>query len=197
MKQLPDIEKMRVWIRDFLHKYQYLLLAGAVGLLLLLWPSGKQNSSPSASSLLSSESKQEGVSESSSLQSVEDIVEALEEELETILHKTRGVGKVRVLLTLSSSTSRIPARDISRTETRSQSDTGTTDTVQEEERHVLVSDGNGAEEPVILQENAAVFRGAVVLCQGADSASVRLAVLEAVCAVTGLGADAIAVLPMD
>jgi hypothetical protein len=41
-----------------------------------------------------------------------------------------------------------------------------------------------------------VYQGAVVLCQGAADAAVRLAVVEAVSKATGLGADKICVLKM-
>ena len=41
-----------------------------------------------------------------------------------------------------------------------------------------------------------VFRGAVVLCDGADDASVRLSVTQAVSTVCGIGADKVTVLKM-
>ena len=40
------------------------------------------------------------------------------------------------------------------------------------------------------------YLGAVVVCQGANDVQVRLAVVEAVSKVTGLGADKISVLKM-
>lgn len=42
-----------------------------------------------------------------------------------------------------------------------------------------------------------VFRGAVVLCDGADDASVRLSVTQAVSTVCGIGADKVTVLKMQ
>jgi len=41
-----------------------------------------------------------------------------------------------------------------------------------------------------------LYRGAVVVCQGGDNASVRLAVVEAVSNATGLTSDRITVLKM-
>jgi stage III sporulation protein AG len=40
------------------------------------------------------------------------------------------------------------------------------------------------------------YLGAIVVCQGADRSDVRLAIVEAVSALTGLGADKISVLKM-
>ena len=46
------------------------------------------------------------------------------------------------------------------------------------------------------QENPAQYLGVIVVCEGADSPAVRLAIVEAVSDVTGLGADRISVLKM-
>ena len=46
------------------------------------------------------------------------------------------------------------------------------------------------------QVNPPTYLGAVIVCQGADSASVRLAIVSAVCSVTGLSTDKITVLKM-
>ena len=62
--------------------------------------------------------------------------------------------------------------------------------------HVLLGRG-GSEEAVTLREDAAVYRGALVVCQGGDRASVRLSVTQAVSALTGLRADRIVVVKMD
>ena len=59
-----------------------------------------------------------------------------------------------------------------------------------------VSDGSYGEQPVRIKETCPIFRGAVVLCDGAGASGVRLAVTEAVGAVCGLGADKISVIQM-
>ena len=46
------------------------------------------------------------------------------------------------------------------------------------------------------QKLSPVYQGAIILCQGADSPSVRLAITQAVSKVTGLPTDRIAVLKM-
>lgn len=61
---------------------------------------------------------------------------------------------------------------------------------------VLVSDSNREETGLLRQIKPPVYLGAVVVCQGADSSSVRLSITEAVSKITGLGADCIVVLKM-
>ena len=57
---------------------------------------------------------------------------------------------------------------------------------------VLVDDGS-AEAPVVTRTVYPTYRGALVVCQGGDRADVKLAVTEAVAALTGLSADRITV----
>ena len=108
----------------------------------------------------------------------------LELRLAAILSQLDGVGRVQVLLTEESGR-----------ETLYQTDTQT-DTDRRTEDTVLVEDASRMETGLVRQTLAPKYRGAVILCQGADQPSVRLAVVEAVRCVTGLGADRISVLNM-
>ena len=50
--------------------------------------------------------------------------------------------------------------------------------------------------PVVTKTKSAPYLGAVVVCDGADSATVRLRIMQAVSALTGLGSDKISVIKM-
>ena len=60
---------------------------------------------------------------------------------------------------------------------------------------VLISE-DGREEPVVIRTIYPTYKGALIVCQGADSANVCLAIKEAVSKVTGLDASQISVLKM-
>ena len=55
---------------------------------------------------------------------------------------------------------------------------------------------SGGQSPVSLRQQAPVYRGAVVVCQGGDSAAVRLAVTQVIQSLTGLSADRIVISKM-
>ena len=112
----------------------------------------------------------------------------LEKRLEEFLQHLDGAGEVKVLLTLAEGTAYEYQSDLQETtdETRKQLQSET----------VLAERGSGQEEPVLLRSRYPVYRGAVVLCSGADSAAVRLDVVNAVSSVTGLGSDKISVIKM-
>jgi hypothetical protein len=61
---------------------------------------------------------------------------------------------------------------------------------------ILTTDSDRNQTGLIHQKNPPVYRGAVVLTQGADDPAVKLAIVDAVGKATGLGADKIAVLKM-
>lgn len=109
---------------------------------------------------------------------------SLEASLSDILSQIYGVGKVEVLLTQAAG-ERITYQtdeDISGTDTRRNT--------------VLITDSDRDETGLVRQVLPPVYQGAIVACQGADSAQIRLAVVEAVMCVTGLSSDRISVLKM-
>lgn len=106
----------------------------------------------------------------------------LEMELSMMLSKIDGVGKAEILLTEASGSDTIYQLDVA----QNQSNLNT----------VIVMDGNREEKGLVKQVLPPVYRGAIVVCQGADSPSVRLCVVSAVKSVTGLSSDCITVLKM-
>lgn len=106
----------------------------------------------------------------------------LESELETILSQISGAGKTEVLLT-----------ELCGSETIFQTDSGqnalNNDTV-------VLTDGTRDQYGLIRKILPPVYKGAIVVCKGADSASVRLAIVDAVMCATGLSSDCITVLKM-
>jgi stage III sporulation protein AG len=96
-----------------------------------------------------------------------------EERLESARRGIEATGEVAVLLSLKSTASRELASG--------------------EEGALVVSKGGGAESAVELRYVYPEYLGAVVVCQGADNARVRLEIVEAVSVFTGVGADRISV----
>lgn len=98
------------------------------------------------------------------------------EELEQILAQIRGVGKVQVMLTTETGQITVYQKDSDDT--------------------VIITDDNRAQSGLIQRVEYPVYRGAVIVCQGADNPSVRLSIVEAVANATGLSSDRITVLKM-
>lgn len=115
---------------------------------------------------------------------------AFEQSLEQKLAQIDGAGRVSLLLSLEESEEAVYAVDTRR------SSTGT-DSQSDERSLAVLSDGGYGETPVTLKRRSPSFRGAVVLCDGAESDAVRLAVTQAVSVACGMGADKVSVLKMS
>lgn len=103
----------------------------------------------------------------------------LETRLERILSRIAGAGEVAVMLT-----------EANGEEVLYQTDGEHMDTV-------IITDAQRSQQGLVRTRHPPTYRGAIIVCSGADSAAVRLAVVEAVSSVTGLGSDRITVLKME
>lgn len=150
-----------------LGKYSYAALVIGVGAVLLLLPSGRDSpgEEPPAQT--------EGASFD---------LEAFENKLERTLSQVEGAGEVSVALALDGGSRQVLARNQDR-----DGNGGGSNTV------VTVGKGSGQQDVVPLQTVAPQFRGALVVCPGGGDARVRLQLIEAVSALTGLGSDRISV----
>ena len=161
--------KLPPWSQNwgsFLKKYQYVLLVALVGAVLLLLPTGERPAPDTPAPA------------SEQIFRLDD----LEERLEQALSRIEGAGTVHAVLTLKSGSRQILAQTIER-----ESGGGST------YAPVTVGRGTGSQEVVPLQTLAPEFQGALIVCQGGGDPAVRLNVLQAVSALTGLGADKISI----
>jgi len=160
-------ERMKIW-EEALKKYRYIWLVIAAGVVLLMLPSAKYDGEEAPAA-------EETQAESFRL-------EEFETHLEDVLSRVEGAGKARVVLTLSEGSRQILAQD--RKQSGAQEGSATT---------VTLGKGSGNQEVVPVQTLAPEFRGALVVCPGGGDPGVQLRLLEAVSALTGLGADRISI----
>lgn len=156
----------RIW-----DKYKFVALTALAGVVLLAWPDG-------------------GEAAESAWQTAEPSAAQadLQRELEDILGRIQDVGEVRVLLTLDTDGERQLAED---SELSYSGDPASPEDYARTSETVLIDSGTDA--PVVTRTVYPTYRGALVVCRGGDRAEVRLAVTEAVTALTGLTADRVTV----
>ena len=168
--QLSELQKR---LSAGISKFRLPLLIFAAGLLLMLLPTGKRST--------------QAVQTAAQAAQTQELTPS-QEEMEAILSRIDGVGRVDLLLTLRTS-----GASVYQTDTRTvTSGSGTT----EECQTVFGQTSGSGKEPVVQTTLAPQYQGALVVCDGADRASVRLAVVQAVTSLTGLGSNHIAVVKM-
>ena len=124
----------------------------------------------------------------------------LEKRLENILSTVKNVGNVNVLINYSESSSIVPLYNESTTVsgTEEGDSSGGTRNVTETEtkKDVVFSESSGNKEPYTQKTVMPEIKGAIVTAEGAADITVKTNIINAVSAVTGLGADKIQVFQM-
>ncbi|MBE6923681.1 MAG: hypothetical protein E7466_00375 [Ruminococcaceae bacterium] len=159
-------EKIGSKAGELAKKYRYVVIVLLIGIGLMLMPDFSKKESSSPQ-----------------IQST-DFVDPTKD-LADILSSIQGVGRVRILLTLHSG-----EQTVYQSNQKVAAD-GSMDT-----ETVIITDSDRNQSGMVQQVLAPQYRGAIVICQGAGDASVRLAVVEAVSDATGLSTDHISVLKM-
>ncbi len=161
-----DLKKLQQKTGGLLKKYRYVLIVLLIGIGLMLIPDFEKELDTTPVSNTPEFTNQS-------------------EELTGILSQIQGAGKVRVMLTLASGEQTVYQTD---------KDMDASGSVRYQT--VTVTDSNRNQQGIVQQILAPEYRGAIILCQGAEDASVRLAIVEAVSDATGLTSDRISVLKM-
>lgn len=161
-------EEYRARLREMWGKYKYILLLCLAGIALLLLPAEEKSTNTAGEQTEAAEELSLGWSD-------------LEQRMEEALSQLEGAGKVRVVLTLKEGPRQVLAQE------------GKVGENSHETSTVLINQGSGYQSAVKLQELAPEYLGALVVAQGADDPSVRLAISQAVSALTGLGTDKITI----
>ncbi|MPM76455.1 hypothetical protein SDC9_123453 [bioreactor metagenome] len=101
----------------------------------------------------------------------------MEKKIADALSEIDGAGRVTVVLTMKAGSRRMLAEETNNDDTSA----------------VLVSRGSGYQETVTVQELSPQYQGALVVCEGAGDPAVKLKLVEAVSALTGLGSNKISI----
>jgi len=178
LKGIPDN------LLKYIDKYKFIILIVVVGILLLMIPS-KTEVQPASNAAMDAAD-------------MEFSVEAFEKKLEDAFSKIDGVGKVKVILTLNAGTESVFAVEQKKSVSQSQNAQGSDDVNQNDESKItIISEGGGGQSPVTVKRVYPEFKGAVIICEGADNARVRLNLSEAVCCLTGITYENITITKMS
>ena len=166
-----DFVNWKARISACVTKYKYVWVVLLIGLVLMMIP-GKDT-------------------KDANVQQPEAVVKepSVSEQLEAVLSRVSGAGQVKVMLTVAQGERTLYQTDSSYSQSGDHTDTRT--------ETILITDSQRNETGLVHQKNPPVYQGAIILAQGGDDPVIKLAIVEAVSDVTGLGADKISVLKMQ
>lgn len=165
-----DIKNTVNKVKSVIAKYKYVCIVLLAGIALLLIPGKKEATNIPVSAPKTSE---------------QNLDEHL---LAEILESVSGAGEVRVMLSVASGEKTVYQTN--------QNSSGAANNVSSKTDTVIITDAQRNEEGLINQINPPVYLGAIIVCQGGDNPSVKLAITQAVSKITGLRTDSICVLKM-
>lgn len=124
-----------------------------------------------------------------------------EQKLANILSNIQGVGKVKVMLTYSETSTYVPvynenSKESNTTETDSSGGSRTISETDTQKEIIYKEDGSGSKEPVTQSIISPKIEGAIITAEGADNAEVKTNIIQAVEAATGLATHKIQVFKM-
>ena len=177
---MDQLNKVPQKIIQFLKKNKFVLLLIVIGVVLLLLPSSSAKSESTEN-----HQPEETLSDT-------DYAESIEKKLEELLSMVDGAGQVRVMLTLQSGCRTEYHSDVQTTTDKSDEKEQTS----EQRKTVILSEGSAYDKAAISAVEYPQFQGALVLCEGAERSAVKLNLIHAVSALTGLSSSQITVVKM-
>lgn len=164
-----DLSKLKMKTGEVAKRYKFVLLVLLVGIVMILMPTGSSKENPPESTTY-----------------ITDEAHISQEDLASILCRIEGAGRVKVLLSLENSAQTDYQRDIDNASTGNGRETT-----------VTVTDADRNETGLVRKTTAPVYRGAIIVCDGADDPVVHLSLVNAVSNITGLRTNQISVLKME
>lgn len=124
----------------------------------------------------------------------------LQNELKNKLEKVQGVGSVDVMIYFESGEEKIPAVNITNSNsiTNEQDTTGGKRKISQNnnDKNVVVTNENGNNKPLIIKKNKPRVTGVLVVAEGAEDKITELRISKAVCALFNIPDSKINVYPM-
>ena len=173
---MKGVFKIPEGLKKLFLKYRMAILILLLGVLLLSLPNGREQERNTETPAPVAAPEQPSV----------------EAELEALLRQVEGAGQVSVMLSVEEG-----AYTVLQTDRVTEERTSEQGGITLREETVFADAGSGRSESIPVQVRGPTYRGAVVVAEGADRASVRLDLISAVMSVTGLKADKITVIKMN
>lgn len=167
---------MEINIIGIIKKYKYIIAVIIVGIFFMSIPDVSDNKS---STLTANE--------------INFDVKDFEARIEKILIECEGVGRVKVILSVDSGPEFVYAKDSKKSQRAQQEGVVESDS---DVKPTIMSEGSGKESPIKIKEMYPKFRGALVVCDGAEDAAVKRIVVDSIMSLTGLKSDSISVIKM-
>ncbi len=150
-------------------KTKYIVVIGMIGILLI-----------ATSTLIPKNS--DGRTENSSLKNVtaETYVAQLEKKINSMISQIEGVGSSEVVITLENGIENVYANSERKTSDCNENISGKSTNRNDTQHDVVIIDGSGGKQALVITQKEPTVKGVVVVCEGADNSVIVNRVTDAV-----------------
>lgn len=194
---LKEEKKAKIPYKDMIKNIgiDKLLIIAICGVVLVMFsiPTGKSKKTNSKSSVSST-------NQTISITN-DDYTKKLESKLEDLLSRVKGVGNVKVMITLKDQGEKVILKEMpcDKSEQHDKdSNGGTSDQTQISQKEVVIyqKNTNGEQVPYVIKENLPVIDGIAVIAQGGDNAETAVKITNIAQALFGISSHKISVIGM-
>lgn len=183
-----DIKKIirNLESRNLKKNFYNLLIVLLIGVLIILVSSFFTNDNESTETIATKDktSEESVIKEQEVNEALSSYESGQKEQLKSILSSINGVGKVEVMLTVESTSEKVPAVDITKSTTNTnEKDTsgGTRENVQENDgAKVVMSNTGEANTPLILKVLNPKINGVVIVAEGGEDKTLQYNIIKTV-----------------
>lgn len=104
---------------------------------------------------------------------------ATEEKLEAVLAEIEGVGNVEVMITYAGTSEKVTAKTTSTNTTNTTNSSGSVSSTTSTTESPVIISNDGSSSPYVLKEISPAITGVIVVAEGADKATTKLAIMRA------------------
>ncbi len=152
-------------------KLKYIVLLGLIGILLIVF---------SITTKKENKSKEKTQNQSNTI-TTDEYVKKLEDKLNNIISKIKGVGQSEVFITIENGIENIYANSEKKSTNSNENFSGKMSKKDDLQKDVVVIDSNNGKQALVITQKEPTIKGVLVVCDGADDVYVVEQVIDAVC----------------
>ena len=159
-------------IMSFKFKHNYIMLLGFIGIFLIAFST--------LTFKKKDENKQEEIKNCFNHNNTDEYAKQLENKLNNIISKIKGVGKSEVFITIENGIENIYANSEKKTTNSNENLSGKMSKKDDSQKDVVVIDSNEGKKALIVTQKEPKIKGVLVVCEGADNIKVVEDVTQAI-----------------
>ncbi len=156
----------------FKSKYNYIVLLGFIGIFLIALSTITHKKKD--------EIKKEEAKNCFNHNNIDEYAQQLENKLNNIISKIKGVGKSEVFVTIENGVENIYANSEKKATNSNENLSGKMSKRDDSQKDVVIIDGNEGKKALIITQKEPKIKGVLVVCEGADNITVVENVIDAI-----------------